>query len=150
MDVVALRDRPSIDRQYVIIAFVIQVALVLFFAVRTWSLDAALSIGWIVYALAIPALAVSVILLRAGRPWYLWFAGFAYAAWASFGFVVEYVDPIDWRSPIVWPVFVPYIGLFLLAQMFYWWPLARIDRRLWIAYAVLFVMSTALNFASHG
>jgi hypothetical protein len=33
--------------------------------------------------------------------------------------------------------------------MFYWWPLARIDRRLWLAYAVLFVASTWLNAISH-
>jgi hypothetical protein len=149
MHVFALRDRPSVDRQYVVMAFVIQVALVLFFALRAWSLDAAISIGWIVYALGIPALATSVALVRAERPWFFSFAGFAFAAWAAFGFVVEYLSSIEWRSPIVWPIFVPYVTLYLLAQMFYWWPLARIDRRLWMAFAVLFVISTALNIASH-
>jgi hypothetical protein len=150
MQEVSLHDRPSADRQYVIMAFLTQIALVVFFAIRTWSLDVAIAIGWIVYALGIPSLAVSVVLMRAGRPFYLSFAGIAYAAWAAFGFVVEYVNSIEWRSPIVWPIFVPYVTLYLLAQMFYWWPLARIDRRLWVAYTALFVMSTALNIVSHG
>jgi hypothetical protein len=102
-----------------------------------------------VYALAIPVLVVSVVLLRAGRPWYEWVAGFVYTLWAAFGYLVDYASPVEWRSPILWPVFVPYVGLYLAAQMLYWWPLGRIDRRLWVAYAVLFVIGTALNLASH-
>jgi len=138
------------DRLYVVAAFGIQIALVAFFALRTWALETALEVGWIVYALAIPAVAVSIILIRSGRPWYLWIAGFAYAGWAALGFAVDVARPIDWRWPIVWPIFLPYVALYLAAQMFYWWPLARFDRRLWAAYAVLFLLSTGLNIGSHG
>jgi hypothetical protein len=139
----------NFDWLYVVSGFGIQVTLVAFFALRTWAFETALEVGWIVYALAAPAVVVSIILVRARRPWYLWIAGFAYAAWSVFGYAVDIANPIDWRTPIVWPVLLPYVSLYLAAQMFYWWPLGRFDRRLWLVFAVLFVISTALNVASH-
>jgi hypothetical protein len=130
----------------------LQAVLVVHFALRTWFFDTAMDLGWIVYALAVPAVVVSVVLIRSGRPWYLWVAGFLYAAWAAFGYCVDIAGPVEWRAPILWPVLVPYVALYLSAQMFYWWPLGRLGptgRRLWFAYAVLFVVSTGLNLASH-
>jgi hypothetical protein len=62
---------------------------------------------------------------------------------------VEYLLHIEWRSPIRWPIFIPYLTLYLASIMFYWWPLATISRPLWYVYAVLFVVSTVLNAASH-
>ena len=137
------------DRLFVFAAFLIQVVLVIFFALRTWTLTAALRLGWIVYALAIPALAVSIHLMRAGRPWFVWLAGFLYGAWAVFGYLVDVARPLEWRSPILWPVFLPYVLLYLSSLMFYWWPLATIRRPLWFVYAVLFLVSTVLNVSSH-
>jgi len=137
------------DRLFVFAAFLIQVVLVIFFALRTWNLTAALRVGWIVYALAIPAVAVSILLMRAGRPWFAWLAGFLYGAWAVFGYLVDVARPLEWRSPILWPVFLPYVLLYLSSLMFYWWPLATIRRPLWFVYAVLFLVSTVLNVSSH-
>ena len=137
------------DRLFVFAAFLIQVVLVIFFALRTWTLTAALRLGWIVYALAIPALAVSIHLMRAGRPWFVWLAGFLYGAWAVFGYLVDVARPLEWRSPILWPVFLPYVLLYLSSLMFYWWPLATIRNPLWCVYAVLFLVSTVLNVSSH-
>jgi hypothetical protein len=90
-----------------------------------------------------------LVLLRARQPWFLWIAGFLYATWAAFGYIVDIARPVEWRSPILWAVFVPYVLLFLSAQMFYWWPLARIRRSLWRIYTALFVASTLLNLSSH-
>ena len=102
-----------LDRLFVFAAFLIQVVLVIFFALRTRNLTAALRVGWIVYALAIPALAVSIHLMRAGRPWFVWLAGFLYGAWAVFGYLVDVARPLEWRSPILWPVFLPYVLLYV-------------------------------------
>jgi len=44
---------------------------------------------------------------------------------------------------------IPYVNLYLASMMFYWWPLATIDRTLWYVYAALFVISAALNVISH-
>jgi hypothetical protein len=135
-------------------ALLIQALLVAYFALRTWAFDAAMDLGWIVYALAVPALVVSIFLIRDRQPWYLWIAGFLYAAWAAYGYYVDIASPVDWRSPILWPVFLPYVVLYIATQMYYWFPLGRLPRptgrRLWFVYAALFVVSTGLNLASHG
>jgi hypothetical protein len=53
----------------------------------------------------------------------------------------------------VWSVLVPYVVLYLVAQVSYWWPLGRLGRfarPLWFSYLILFALSTILNLASHG
>lgn len=137
------------DKLFVSTAFSLQIVLLVFFALRKWKFDTAMQLGWIVYALAVPAALVSVVLLIGGKPWHLWLAGFLYAAWAILGTVVDIARPVEWRSPILWPVLVPYVLLYLSSLSFYWWPLGSIRRPLWFVYAVLFVISTVLNLSSH-
>jgi hypothetical protein len=137
------------DRLFVSVAFTIQIVLLVFFALRKWKFDTAMQFGWIVYALAVPAVIVSVALLIGGKPWHFWLAGFLYAAWAILGYVVDIARPVAWRSPILWPVFAPYVLLYLSSLMFYWWPLGNIQRPLWFIYGVLFAISTLLNITSH-
>ncbi len=137
------------DRIYIAASFIIQTTLVAFFALRLWNFSFALKVGWIVYALAVPAVVVSVMLIRAGKAWYLAAAGFLYGAWCVFGAIVDIFRPVEWRNPILWPIFLPYVILYLSGIMFYWWPLARIHRPSWFIYAVLFILSTLLNLAAH-
>jgi hypothetical protein len=135
---------------FVIMAFVIQLMLVAHFALRRWAFSIAMRFGVIVYGLGIPAAIVSIVLWFSGQPWYLWIAGLFYLAWAAFGYSVEYLLRINWRTPIHWPIFIPYVLLYFASMMFYWWPLATISRILWFVYAALFVISTLLNLLSHG
>ena len=135
---------------FVITAFMIQLALIAHFALRRWAFATAMRFGIVVYGLGIPAVIVSVVLWVGGQPWYLWIAGLLYLAWAAFGFSVEYLLHINWRAPIRWPIFIPYVLLYFASMMFYWWPLATISRPLWFVYAGLFVISTILNVLSHG
>lgn len=137
------------DKLFVVTSFFIQIVLLIYFGVRKWQFDLALTWGWLVYALAIPALIVSMILLKNRKPWFLWIAGFFFTMWAILGFVVDIVYPVAWREPMYLPVFIPYVLLYLASLMFYWWPLARIKRPLWYIYAALFVVSTYLNISSH-
>jgi hypothetical protein len=130
-------------------AFLFQLILIIHFALRKWHFDHAMRFGWIVYALSIPAATLSVISLINGQSWYLWLAGFVYLTWAIYGYTVEYVRRIQWRSPARWSILGPYVTLYLATVMFYWWPLALIYKPLWYAYAVLFVVSTILNITSH-
>ncbi len=136
------------DRLFVSTALIIQAVLVVFFALRKWSFPFAMEWGWIVYALGVPAVIVSVLLIRAHKPWYLTTAGILFGAWAVFGTWVDRVQHVEWRSPILWPVFGPYLFLYLAALMFYWWPLLKVHRGSWFVYAGLYVISTALNMAS--
>ena len=143
-------DLDGLQILFVVSAFLFQLVLIAHFALRRWRFRVAIRYGWIVYALGLPAAAVSVWLLLGGAPWSLWAGGFVFLVWAAYGYTVEYARGIQWRSPILWPVFGPYVVLYLATVMFYWWPLALVWKPLWYAAAVLFVVGTVLNVASHG
>jgi hypothetical protein len=134
---------------FVVTAFAFQIVLIVHFALRKWRFETSVRYGPIVYALGVPAAVVSVVLLRGGEAWSFWLGGFLYLAWAILGYAVEYPLDIRWRNPIRWSIFGPYVLLYLATAMFYWWPLGLLSRSLWYAYAVLFVVSTALNVTSH-
>jgi hypothetical protein len=63
---------------FVVWAFLFQVVLIVHFSLRKWSFHVILKYGWIVYALSIPAVVVSILLLLGGRTWSLWLSGFIY------------------------------------------------------------------------
>ncbi len=130
-------------------ALLIQVLLIVHFALRKWRFDLALHYGWIVYALGLPAAILGVFFLRHGMDWAYWLGGFIYLSWAILGYVVEYILKIDWRSSKRMTILVPYVILFLATEMFYWWPLALLNKSLWYVYALLFLASTYLNVTSH-
>ena len=137
------------DTLFVIWAFLMQICLIVLFAVRKSNLDLILKYGWILYLICIPAVIVSVMMLRGGKEWSFWVGGFIFLLWAIFGLFVEYGFGIKWRNPIVWSVFVPYVALYLGTIMFYWFPVGILSRPLWYIYAILFSLSTYLNIASH-
>jgi hypothetical protein len=135
---------------YAISAFLFQIILIIHFSLRKWAFERYTHrFGWIVYAMSIPAVIVSLLLLFEDKPWSLWASGLIYLVWGVFGYIVEYVRKIQWRNPIHWPIFGPYVFLYLATVMFYWFPLGLLSRPLWFGYAVLFVISTTLNVTSH-
>ncbi len=140
----------NLEVLFVVWSFVFQIVLIMHFLLRKWFFDIyIMQYGWVVYALSVPAILVSLFLLLGGKPWSLWLGGFIYLVWAIYGYVVEYAKRIPWRNPICWSIFGPYLFLYLATVMFYWWPLALIRRPLWYVYAVLFIISTTLNLTSH-
>ncbi len=130
-------------------AFLFQIILVIHFGMRKWYFDLAMQYGRIVYVLAIPAAILSMYLLLRGLSWTFWVSGCIYLLWAINGYWIEYVRLIQWRNPIRWSIFGPYMTLYLATVMFYWWPLALIWKPWWYFYAVLFIISTYLNITSH-
>jgi hypothetical protein len=139
----------GLELWFVIFAFFFQIVLIAHFSLRRWAFRIAIRYGWIVYLLGIPAALLSILLLATGKAWSFWIGGFIYFIWAVYGYTVEYIQKIQWRSPIRWPIFGPYILLYLATIMFYWWPLALLWKPLWYIYAVLFITSTVLNVSSH-
>lgn len=140
----------ALETLFVVTAFLFQAVLIVHFALRKWRFPVVVRYGWIVYALSIPAAAVSVALLTGGKDWSLWLGGFLYLVWAIFGFTVEYVRKITgWRNPPQWSILVPYVFLYLATTMFYWWPLGLLYKPLWTIGAALFLISTGLNITSH-
>lgn len=140
----------KLDRLFVVWAFLFQILLIAHFALRKPFFDSyTVKYGWIVYALCIPAVAISIILLRSGKSWSFWLGGFLFLVYAAFGFWVDYVAQIQFRSPLRLAIVIPYVFLYLATVMFYWWPLWPLSRPLWAAYAVLYVIATILNIRSH-
>jgi hypothetical protein len=140
----------NFEMLFVVTAFLFQLVLIVHFALRRWRFDTAMRYGPLVYALSLPAVAVSILLLLGGKTWELWLSGFLYVAWAIYGYTVEYARKIEWRNPIRWTIGGPYVLLYLAAVMFYWFPLGLLSKPLWYAYGVLFLVSTYLNVTSHG
>jgi hypothetical protein len=139
----------NLDTLFVVIAFLFQIILIIHFALRKWRFESAMHYGPIVYGLGIPAFLGSLLLVAGGRTWPFGLSGFLYLLWGIFGYLVEYVKKIEWRTPIRWSIFGPYVFLYLATTMFYWFPLALIRKPLWYVYAVLFIFSTILNVSSH-
>ena len=137
------------DSLFVIWAFVLQVCLIILFAIRKTNFNIILQYGWIFYLLCIPAVIVSIIMFRGGKEWSFWIGGFIFLVWSIFGYLVEYRFGIKWRNPIVISIFIPYVLLYLGTIMFYWFPLGNLGRPFWYIYGVLFALGTYLNITSH-
>jgi len=138
-----------LDAAFIVTAFLFQLILIVHFTLRKWRFAAAMRFGPLVYALGAPAAVLSLVLLLGGKDWSLWLGGFLYLAWGLFGYTVEYLRKVQWRNPIRWSVFVPYLLLYLGTSMFYWFPLALVWKPLWFVQAVLFAASLWLNVSSH-
>ena len=140
----------DLDTLFVVWAFFFQSALIVHFAVRKRFYEGyTMKVGWLIYALSIPAVAISIILLMGGKPWSFWVGGFLFLVYAAYGYWVDYVKRIQWRNPPRLSVLLPYVFLYLGTVMFYWWPLALLSRPLWVVFAVLFIIGAVLNITSH-
>ena len=145
-----MSDWDDLDILFIVWAFVFQVALIVHFAIRKRFFESyTVKFGWIVYALCIPAVVISLLLLRGGKSWSFWLGGFLFLLYAAFGYWVDYVARIQWRNPLRLSIMFPYVFLYLGTVMFYWWPLGLLGRPLWFAFAVLFIVGTILNITSH-
>jgi hypothetical protein len=120
-----------------------------YFAARRWSPLLAERFGWVAYAFAALGLPLAIWLLAGGQSWRLYVGPALLASWAVFGASVDLWRKVEWRAPILWRVFVPYVALYFFAQMFLWWPLWNLQRTAWAGFLVLFVANTALNLRGH-
>jgi hypothetical protein len=140
----------SLDRLFVVWAFLFQIVLIVHFALRKPYLKSyTAKFGWIVYALCIPAAVISIILMRGGKSWTFWLGGFLFVIYAAFGYWVDFVAQIQFRNPFRLSIAIPYVFLYLATVMFYWWPLWPLSRPLWFVYTILYVIATILNIRSH-
>ena len=139
-----------LDTLFVIWAFTLQIVLIAHFAVRKRFFESyTVKYGWLVYALCIPSIAVSIILLLGGKSWTYWLGGFLFTVYAAYGYWIDFIKQIPWRNPLRKDIMYPYVTLYLVTIMFYWWPLYPLSLLLWIVYAVLYVIATILNITSH-
>ncbi len=146
----ALAGSKDLYRTFTVWAFAYLLLLMFHFSVRKVLFESyTLNYGFWVYMLCIPATIVSLLMLRGKMPWSFSVGGLLCLAFSIFGYYADYVLAVPWRSSIDLPILIPYVALYLGTLMFYWFPLGLISRKLWYAYAVLFLLSTILNITSH-
>ena len=133
-----------------------QAVLVAYFASRRWAPELARRYGWIAYAFGIVGVPVGAWLAMEGASWRLFAGPLLYAVWAAYGAWVDLFRRVEWRpasgatrQPMRWNVLGPYLTLYLVGQMFLWWPMWNYSRLGWAVYLVLFVANTLLNVSGH-
>jgi hypothetical protein len=146
----ALASGVDLNLLFIAWAFFYLIILIIHFSVRRVFFESyTLRYGWWVYLLGIPAAVVSILMIRGAMTWSFTVGGLLCLVFSGFGYYIDYVLATPWRSPIYLPILIPYIILYLGTIMFYWFPLALINRNLWYIYAALFAISTILNITSH-
>jgi hypothetical protein len=121
-----------LDKLFIGWAFLFQILLIVHFAIRKPLFESyTVKYGWIIYALCIPAVVISIVLMRGGKDWTFWLGGFLFLVYAIFGYWVDFVAQIQFRNPLRLSILFPYAFLYLATVMFYWWPLLPLSRLLW-------------------
>ena len=103
-------------------------------------------LGRVMIGLAIPAAVALVAFARAGAGWRHWIGPGVYLAFVAMMVVVEYVWPVEFRSPMRYDVLVPYLVLFFGAILLMGLPMFRMSRPLWL----VTVTTTVLLLGSMG
>lgn len=100
--------------------------------VRTGSMAINHILGYVIAALAVPATLALVAFWRARADWLQWIGPVVYVAFVALMVVVEYVWPVEFRSPARYGILVPYLLLFFGAILLMGLPMFRMDRQLWL------------------
>ena len=114
--------------------------------VRTGNMAINHLLGYVMIALVVPATVALVAFARAEAGWLYWIGPAVYAAFVAFLVVVEYVRPVEFRSPMRYGILLPYLLLFFGAILLMGLPMFRLDRRLWL----VTVATTVLLLGSMG
>ena len=114
--------------------------------VRTGSMEINHILGYVMIALAVPTVVALFTFVRARAGLLHYLGPAAYLAFIAFMVVVEYVWPVEFRSPVRSGILVPYLVLFFGAILLMGLPMFRMDRRLWL----VTVATTVLLLGSMG
>jgi hypothetical protein len=103
-------------------------------------------LGYVMIALAAPATVAIVAFVHARAGWPQWIGPFVCLAFVILMLAVDYVSPVEFRSPPRYEILVPYLVLFFGAVLLMGLPMFRLNRGLWLAT----VATTGLLLASMG
>jgi len=102
------------------------------FAARPgWGMGLNHRLGYAIAALALPATVAAVAFARSGGGWLLWAGPLAFDAFVVLMLVVDYLRPVEFRSPPRPGILVPYLVLFFGSILLMGLPMFRVDRGLW-------------------
>ena len=101
-------------------------------------------LGYVMIVLAAPAGLALIAFVRTRAGWQLWIGPGVYIAFIALMIVVDYVSPLEFRSPARYGILVPYLVLFFGSILLMGIPMYRINRGLWM----VTVASTVLLLSS--
>jgi hypothetical protein len=88
-------------------------------------------LGFAIAALAIPATLALVAFARSDGGWLLWVGPAVFDIFVVLMLAVDYVRPVEFRSPMRPEILVPYLVLFFGAIALMGFPMFRENRGLW-------------------
>ena len=100
--------------------------------VRTGSMAVNHLLGYAIIILAIPSALALVAFVRARAGWLQWIGSAVFLAFIAFMIVVDYLWPVEFRSPARPGILVPYLVLFFGSILLMGLPMFRINRNLWL------------------
>ncbi len=98
------------------------------------------ALGYAIMGLALPAAWAVLVLIRRDAPLLLIIGPAAFLAFVVLMAAVDYIRPIEFRTPPRPAILVPYLTLFFGAIFLMGLPMYRIDRRLWLVTLVSAVL----------
>lgn len=100
--------------------------------VRTGNMAANHAIGYAIIALALPAAMAFTAFIRERTGWFHAIGPGVFLVFVTLMVAVDYVWPIEFRSPVRSGILIPYLLLFFGAILLMGLPMYRIDRSLWL------------------
>jgi hypothetical protein len=100
--------------------------------VRTGAMTVNHQLGYFMLALGVPAAVATVGFIRAGSSVLSWLGPALYLAFLALMLVVDYIAPVEFRSPPNRSILVPYLILFFGAILLMGLPMYELNRSYWL------------------
>ena len=104
--------------------------------VRTGTMTVNHQLGYAMFALAVPAVIAIVGFARARASLLNWLGPAVYIGFLALMLVVDYVAPVEFRSPRLYGVLVPYLVLFFGGILLMGLPMYELKRSYWLVTVV--------------
>ncbi len=101
-------------------------------------------LGYAIIALSLPAGIALIALIQAKADWRQWIGLVVFLAFVVIMVCIEYLWPVEFRTPMRVEILVPYLLLFFGAILLMGLPMFRLNRQLWlvtVATTVLLLIS---------
>jgi hypothetical protein len=103
--------------------------------VRTGTMTINYYLGFVILLLAIPAAIALIAFIHERANWIHWIGPIIYLVFIVLLLVVDYIRPVEFRSPMRPEILVPFLVLFFGGILFMGVPMFRINRPLWLVTA---------------
>jgi hypothetical protein len=105
-------------------------------------------LGYGIIALAAPAVMAIIGFRHARAGWRHWSGPAVFSVFVAYMVIVDYIWPVEFRSPARDGILVPYLLLFFGAILLMGLPMFRMDRRLWlVTLATTVLLIGSMGFA---